>query len=66
MEGVRELGNVVCSHIASLQSELRALRKEPIVEPIPNNDEQPGTHNSDPDADKPFKGTLFDRYFRKL
>lgn len=83
MEGVRELGNVVCAHIASLQNELRSLRKEPLVSEaaaaaaaaaasssssaVAESDSQAGGHSSnstagsDPD-DKPFKGTLMDRY----
>ncbi|XP_021962373.1 E3 ubiquitin-protein ligase HUWE1 isoform X3 [Folsomia candida] len=83
MEGVRELGNVVCAHIASLQNELRSLRKEPLVSEaaaaaaaaaasssssaVAESDSQAGGHSSnstagsDPD-DKPFKGTLMDRF----
>lgn len=59
MEGVRELGNVVCGHIASLQNELKSLRKEPLVDA---NEEQPSTSSGDQESgDKPFKGTLTDR-----
>lgn len=60
MEGVRDLGNVVCEHIASLQNELKQLRKEQTSE---GSEEQPGpsTHTTDPDHERPFKGTLMDR-----
>lgn len=63
MEGVRELGNVVCQHIASLQSELRALRKDAAVTAEEPAGSSTGTET---DADKPFKGTLMDRFTKDM
>jgi hypothetical protein len=63
MEGVRELGNVVCTHIASLQNELRSLRKEPIVDSTEEQQQAAHSSTDGQDTDKPFKGTLMDRYF---
>jgi hypothetical protein len=58
MEGVRELGVVVCSHIASLQSEIQSLRKEVSGEGV----DEAGPSTAEADADKVFRGTLLDRY----
>lgn len=58
MEGVRELGSVVCGHIGSLQSELKAMRKESTGSDAVDD---PNLNSADQD-DKMFKGALVDRY----
>jgi len=61
MEGVRQLGIVVCSHIASLQREIESMRKKTDDNGINDGSDEASSSGADQDMDKISKGTLQDR-----
>jgi len=65
-EGVRELGTVVCTHIASLMNELKSMNKEGIIDINIRESGEDSSGSAEQDgSDKLFKGTLVDRFTKE-
>ena len=65
LDGARELGNIVCSHIRALLNELHTLRRRPESTAVAGSSTQAGTEDADTEGVDRSKGFLMVSYNRE-